>query len=260
MTLLSPDEIHSIQKALQQAGELALAQPAGQAYQLKADRTPFTRVETTIEVELSAFLNNHFPGSQIISEESGITGGESPYKWLLDPIDGTKMYLIGGATWGISLGLFIREKPVLGFFYLPKSRDLYWGGDDYGAYLNDSPLDPGILPDPDDPLVFLGAPSSFHRRFQVRFPRIRILGSTALPLAFVASGFSIGALTRRVYLWDLAGMLPILEQTGVQLEFFSGRSFSPGDYLDCSRLPEELLAARPSQMGLVRSMINRVDR
>ncbi len=260
MPVFSIEIIQSIHAALQQAGDLALAQPTGQEYQLKADRTPFTQVEMAMEEQISAFLMKTFPDCQIISEESGIGSGDSPFKWLLDPIDGTKMYLTGGATWGISLGLFIHETPVLGFFYLPKSRDLFWGGDGYGAFFNQTPLHPSLTPDPNDPLVFFGAPSSFHRCFEVCFPRIRILGSTALHLAFVASGASIGALTRRVYLWDLAGLLPVLAQTGVQLEFFSGETFCPGDYLDGSRLPEELIAARPSQMSMLREMITRLPR
>jgi myo-inositol-1(or 4)-monophosphatase len=252
--------ILSIHAALKQAGELALTQPAAQSYQLKADRTPFTQVEMAMEDKICAFLRETFPAYQIISEENGVGSGESSHKWLLDPIDGTKMYLVGGSTWGISLGLLIHGKPALGFFYLPKSRDLFWGGEGYGAFFNDTPLDPAYIPDPENPLVFFGAPSSFHRRFEVRFPRIRILGSTALHLAFVASGASIGALTRRVYLWDLAGLLPVLEVTGVSVEFLSGKPFSPSDYLDGSRLPEELIVARASQMDLLRSLIRRLDR
>ncbi len=258
MPNLSAETLSAIQATLVQAGEIALAQPAGGEYQLKPDRTPFTRVELAMEELIGAFLQAIFPDHQLISEENGVGAGDSPHKWLLDPIDGTKMYLIGAPTWGISLGLVEYGIPTLGFFNMPRSRDLFWGGRGYGAFFNDAPLDPDYIPNPDDPLVFFGAPSSFHRRFEIRFPRVRVLGSTAVHLAYVASGASIGAITRRVNLWDLAGLLPVLEQSGVQVEFLSGKPFSPGDYLDGSRLPEELLVARPAQMDMLRGLISRL--
>ncbi len=258
MPILSAEIISAIRSTLIRAGDLALAQPAGLEYQLKPDRTPITRVELAMEELIGSFLQATFPDHQMISEENGVGAGESAHKWLLDPIDGTKMYLIGAPTWGISLGLLDHGIPALGFFYMPRSRDLFWGGRGCGAFFNDVPLDPGSVPDPDDPLVFFGAPSSFHRRFQIRFPRVRVLGSTAVHLAYVASGASIGAITRRVNLWDLAGLLPVLEQCGVQVEFLSGKPFKPGDYLDGSRLPEELLVARPAQMDMLRGLISRL--
>jgi len=259
METFSEATLADIRSVLVRAGDLALQQPAPMGYQLKADRTPFTQVELAIEEMIISFLQTSFPGHQVISEENGVGAGTNQYQWFLDPIDGTKVYLIGGSTWGISLGLCVDGTPALGFFYLPKSRDLFWGGAGYGAFFNDAPIDTAYTPDPDDPLVFFGAPSNFHRRFEVRYPRIRIFGSTALHLAFVASGASIGALTRRVHLWDLAGLLPILEQIGVKVEFLSGKPFYPKDYLDGSQLPEELIVARPAQMELLRGLISRLD-
>jgi len=255
-----PSEIISaIQSTLVAAGEFALAQPIPVPYQLKPDRSPFTQVELAMEEQIFSFLRTAFPKDQVVSEEHGTIGEYSRCQWFLDPIDGTKVYLTGLPTWGISLGMVEEGVPTLGFFYLPKSREVFWGGRGYGAFFNKTPLDPTRLPDPKDPLVFFGVPANFHRHYTVQFPRVRALGSTAIQMCYVATGASIGTLTRRVNLWDLAGALPILEQTGVQVEFFSGKPFNPADYLDGSRLPEELLVARAGQMELLRGLVKRID-
>jgi myo-inositol-1(or 4)-monophosphatase len=250
--------VQSIQSTLFTLGEYALSQSVSIGYQLKQDKTPFTQIEIAMEEKMISFLQTTFPGHQVISEEKGKIGAASSFQWFLDPIDGTKMYIAGAPTWGISLGLVESGNPVLGFFYLPKSRDLFWGGRGYGAFFNSRSLDPSYIPDHEDPLVFFGVPSTFHRRFAIEFPRVRAFGSTAIHMAYVASGASIGMLTRRVNLWDLAGMLPILEQTGVVVEYLSGKPFSPTDILDGSRLPEELLIARPMQLEMLRGMITRI--
>jgi len=257
METIPPNTLDAIKSIIIQAGEYAMQQPVHIAYQLKADRSPFTQVELMMEEMIISFLQTEFPDHQVISEEKGISAGDNRYRWFLDPIDGTKMYLIGAPTWGISLGLLVEGKPTLGFFYLTKSRDLFWGGPGYGAFWNEIPLNPNLSPEPDNPLVFFGVPSNFHRRYEISFPRVRVLGSTAIHLAYVASGVAIGALARRVHLWDLAGMLPVLSQTGVKVEFLSGDSFSPHDYLDGSQLPDALLVSRQAHMEMLRGMIKR---
>lgn len=260
MTIFSKQTISAIRSILVEAGDFALAQPVPVPYQLKPDRSPFTQVELTMEEIIVSFLRMAFPGDQVVSEEHGTIGENSRCQWFLDPIDGTKVYLTGLPTWGISLGMVEDGTPVLGFVYLPKSRELFWGGRGYGAFFNNNPLDPTCDPALDDPLVFLGVPANFHKHFVVKFPRVRALGSTAIQMCFVATGASIGTLTRRVNLWDLAGALPILEQSGVQVEFLSGEPFLPVNYLDGSRLPEELLVARPAHLDIIRGYINRIER
>jgi fructose-1,6-bisphosphatase/inositol monophosphatase family enzyme len=259
MNQLSTELITRIKSILIEEGEFALNQPVPVPYQLKPDRSPYTRVELEMEDRIVSFLRKIYPDDQVISEEHGKIGGGSARQWFLDPIDGTKVYLAGLPTWGISLGLFEGGMPSLGFFYLPKSRDMFWGGRDFGAFFNDIQLDRKKIPAFDDPLVFLGVAANFHRHYTTSFPRLRALGSTAIQLCYVSSGVSIGALTRRVNLWDLAGVLPILAETGAQVEFLSGKLFSPEDYLDGSRLPEELLISKIENMEKLRGMIHRIN-
>ena len=257
MSPLTSTDIEAIQQLLVQAGEIALHGLSAAAVSYKADHTPFTDVELAMEAHIIGFIESRFPGDQLITEENGSRGAPSGRVWALDPIDGTKVYLNGLPTWGVSLGLLVEGQPEAGFFYLPRTHDFYWADSSRGAFLNTVRLSSRVKGQFDDPLAFLAVPTNVHRYYQVDYPRIRALGSTAAHLCYVAQGAAAGALTRRINLWDIAGVLPILAQTGVQVEFLSGQSFSAADYLDGRRLPEELLAAPPNLLPDLRSAIQR---
>lgn len=257
MATIPHETLAELKRVIRQAGETALNRRDTALVQLKSDWTPFTDIELDIEQLMVTFLRAHFPEAQVITEETGVHGASASWVWALDPVDGTKVFLNRLPTWGISLGLFVEGKPVLGFFYMPVSNDFYWGGDGYGVYLNDIDLRSIRRLPYDDPLAFLAVSSNAHRRFEFDHPRVQAFGSTAAHLCYVAQGIAIGALTRKIHLWDVAGVLPILEQTGVQVEFFSRGSFTPASFFQTGKLPEELLAARPENMEKIRAGIRR---
>ncbi len=257
MNALTLETVADIQRIIRNAGEVALERRSSARVQLKSDWTPFTDIELEMERLIVGFIQERFPDFQMITEESGVHGISAPWVWVLDPIDGTKVFLNGLPNWGISLGLLVEGKPALGFFYMPVSRDFYWGGEGFGAFLNETDLATIRRLPYDDPLAFLAVSSNAHRRFEFDHPRVQAFGSTAAHLSYVVQGIAIGALTRRVHLWDVAGLLPLLEQTGIQVEFFSKGKFTPESFLDGSNLPEELLAAHPENMDRVRQGIRR---
>ena len=257
MVTIPESTVSEIQSILRQAGETAIARRDQAKIQLKPDHTPFTDVELDMEAVILPFLREKFPDYQILSEENGTQGPAKAAVWALDPIDGTKVYLLGLPNWGISLGSIVDGQPQLGFFYMPVTGDMYWGGAGYGAWHNDQKLPTGLEQNLSDPLGFIAIPANSHRHFDIDYPNLRNFGSTAAHCCYVAQGAAVGALLRRVNLWDLAGVLPILTQTGVQAEFYSGGPFMPEPYLMGARIKEEILIARPSVMERLREMIHR---
>lgn len=140
---------------------------------------------------------------------------------------------------------------------MPVSGDLYWGGKDFGAHLNDIDLTTVTRLAYDDPLAFLAVTSNAHRHYNFDYPRVHAFGSTAANLCYVARGIAVGALTRKINIWDVAGVLPILDQTGIQVEFLTLGDFSAKPYLNEEKLPEGILAAHPDNMDRVRAGIHR---
>ncbi len=227
------------------AGEIALAQRGQMSAMIKADHSPVTEVDRQVEDYLIERINARYPAHTILSEESGLHPSEETYAWVIDPIDGTRSFASGLPIWGVSIGVLKAGQPVAGGLYLPVTREMYWGTPRQ-AFYNDQPMPKIEAVDLNSPLVFLGVPSSFHRHFETSFPVVRSLGSTAAQMVYVTTGAAAGALTYSVSLWDLAGVLPVLMATGIEITDLSARAFRPMDLMDGSKAPQPLLAAHPS--------------
>lgn len=234
---------------------MALQQYRGeQIVELKSDGTPATAMDRTIEAFLLSRLADRYPTHRVLTEESGVHGGDSEFTWVIDPLDGTRAFASGLPIWGISAGILRRSEPLAGAFYLPALHELYWG-DATGAFLDGRPLTPPSPVSLDDPLAFLLVPSNSHLLYDIDLRRVRSLGSTAAHLIYVARGVAVGALTRRVKLWDLAGVLPILRHAGIELRYLSGMPVRMRDLLDGQPASEPILAAAPHLVEPLRAMI-----
>lgn len=247
-----PIDLSLIREWLKQAGDVALSRRDDIAVNLKADNTPLTAIDLQIETFLLDCISQHYPHHRVITEEGGIYPGDSEFVWIIDPIDGTRAFASGLPIWGISIGVLWKAKPYLGAFYMPALREMYWGSAE-GAFCNSLPISRRSTAEFDDPLVFFAVPSDAHRLYKVNFPRLRSLGSTAAHLVYVARGAAIGALTRKVKIWDLAGVLPILNQMGITLLYLSGKPFCIGELLDGRATPEPIVAAPSNLIQRVRA-------
>lgn len=246
-------DVAFLKTCLTEAGLMALRQRGRMSAEVKIDQTPVTDVDRQVEEYLIWQISTHYPGHAIFSEESGGSIStqqaqyDSDYAWVIDPIDGTRSFASGLPVWGVSIGILKRGRPFLGGLYLPVTRELYWGNGKQ-AFYNDRQINPVQTVDLSNVLLFLGVPSNFHLHFKVTYPRIRSLGSTAAQLVYVATGASAGALSRNVNLWDLAGVLPVLSATGIEVAYLNGQVFQPSAVLDDNPIRDPLLAAHPSVM------------
>lgn len=255
---LAGKALEFIRPMLVEAGRMALAlrNDLGEV-QIKTDETPVTRLDRDIEAMLVGRIRHEYPHHRILAEEGSIGGSDPEFTWVIDPLDGTRAYASGLPLWGISVGLLHNEEPLAGAFHLPAVNELYWG-DRRSAFLNGQPLLPPVAA-LDSPLVFLAVPSNSHLLYDISFGRLRSFGSTAAHLIYVARGAAIGALTRQVKIWDLAGVLPILSNTGIALHYLSGRTFNPEELLDGRPAPEPLVAAPFNVIDQVCSFIRFKD-
>jgi fructose-1,6-bisphosphatase/inositol monophosphatase family enzyme len=137
---------------------------------------------------------------------------------------------------------------------MPALGDQYWGSR-AGAFHNGVALPQLVAADFDESLGFLAVPSNAHLLYDITFPRLRSLGSTAAHLVYVARGAAVAALTRQVKLWDLAGVMPVLEHAGIALGYLSGAPFDGRDLMHGKAAAEPLLAAHPSWMERIRETI-----
>lgn len=199
----------------------------------KADDTRVTFADFAISEQMAMRLRRDFPGDDFCSEESGPMDEdqilEAPFAWVLDPIDGTNNYALGFPVCAISLALLYQGQPVYGFLYEHATGSILEGGRDLGLFRNRKRLDrDAIAAEAQTMLGFhFPIPAVQLRCLEPLLSRYRVrcLGSGALALAHVATGYLSGAVDFRVKIWDLAAAFALCEASNVCVHFIESNPF-----------------------------------
>lgn len=159
-----------------------------------------------------------------LSEETrNNTALQSGKCWIVDPLDGTLNFTRGLPLFCVSIGLWQGGEPVLGVIYDPVSERLYSGVVGSGAWCNGEPISVANVGDPGHAVLCTGFPSGRSysadslTRFVAsvqKFKKIRLLGSAALCLAFVAAGYVDAYCEDDIWLWDVAAGLALVKAAG----------------------------------------------
>jgi histidinol phosphatase-like enzyme (inositol monophosphatase family) len=90
------------------------------AVETKADNTPVTCADREAEEMIRATILKRFPTHAILGEEGGIhEGSDKRFRWIIDPIDGTKSFICGVPLYGVLIGVEVEGSPKVGVCYLP---------------------------------------------------------------------------------------------------------------------------------------------
>lgn len=123
--------------AAKQAGELALryfkTQPK---VSYKADSSPVTRADIEAEKLIRKIISKKFPDHGIIGEELPPVNPKARYRWVIDPIDGTKSFVRRLPFWSTLLALMENGKPIIGISFSPADNELFTAEKGKGAHLN----------------------------------------------------------------------------------------------------------------------------
>lgn len=189
---------------------------AGRDLKLRADREAERDILKVLASETD------FP---ILTEETGPYGSvqyDGPV-WVVDPLDGTLNYSRGLPLFCVSIGLWRGEQPLLGVVYDIAHGDLYSGVVNIGAWCNDLPIHISEITEPSQAIIATGFPvnrdfeSLSLRRFltylQV-YKKVRLLGSAALSLVYLASGRVDVYFEEDIMLWDIAAGVAIVAAAG----------------------------------------------
>ncbi|MBF0876299.1 inositol monophosphatase family protein [Gluconobacter cerevisiae] len=93
----------------------------------KSDDSPVTIADRQAEQAMRDILAERLPEHSILGEESGISGTNGDWLWVLDPIDGTRAFLTGRPTFGTLISLFHKGRPVLGLIDQPVTGERWIG-------------------------------------------------------------------------------------------------------------------------------------
>ena len=81
---------------------------------------PVTTADKAFEKFIRSKINNKFPSHEIIGEEYGHKKSKSDFSWVIDPIDGTRSFVIGNPTWSNLISLNYKGYPIYGLANFPK--------------------------------------------------------------------------------------------------------------------------------------------
>ncbi len=212
-------------QAVREAGDIIMAHFHGEKrISYKEGRSNIvTDVDVLAEEKILALLQQEYPHFSIMTEESEDIAGDSPYTWIIDPIDGTRNYAYGIPHFCVALALARGEELLLGISYDPVRGELFRAEKGQGAFLNDSPIAVSTRTSLGESLVgfdmgydaeigqeILGVASALWPRVV----SVRVMGSAALGLAYVASGRLDMYFHLALYPWDLAGGILLVSEAG----------------------------------------------
>lgn len=119
------------------AGRVTLAYfQTGLRPETKADGSPVTVADREAERFLRTHLAARFPGHSIVGEEMGADEKPSPYRWWIDPIDGTQSFVHGVPLYGVLLGLEVDGTPTVGVAHFPALDETYAAAPGTGCLWN----------------------------------------------------------------------------------------------------------------------------
>ena len=96
---------------------------------------PVTTSDKAFELFIRKKISERFPDHKIIGEEYGFKKTKSDYSWVVDPIDGTRSYIVGNPTWSNLISLNFQGTPMIGLANFPKLKKYYLNKDQNNSYL-----------------------------------------------------------------------------------------------------------------------------
>lgn len=217
----------------------------------KPDLTPVTEVDRQVELNLRKRISFRRPGHAVMGEEYGLEGAGA-WRWVLDPIDGTKNYVRGIPIWATCIALQHHEEVTVGVVSAPALGRRWWAARGEGAFANSQPIRVSRVASVADAQMSYDSVPGFEscgmgERFlglARRCWRTRGLGDFWSHV-LVAEGAVDIAVEPEVSVWDVAAIQVIVEEAGGRFTDLAGAARPDGGSAVSTNglLHDEVLAA-----------------
>lgn len=233
------------------AGQLALRYFTGDfVVEWKKDVSPVTVADREAESLLRTRLLERFPQDGFLGEEHGEQPGTSGYRWIIDPVDGTRNFVRGIPLWGTLVGLEYKGEMIAGVVEVPGLGQTWRALRGDGAYRDGRRLQVSTVGELDQATMFYTGLSWFEkagrrdaflelaRRVQTQRGYGDFYGHM-----LVAQGSGELMIENGVKVWDMAALQPIVEEAGGRFTDWQGRStyLRPDVLVSNGRLHDEVL-------------------
>ncbi|WP_290982311.1 histidinol-phosphatase [Hyphomicrobium sp.] len=217
---------------------------------------PVTKADRGAEKAIVQALATKFPDHGIVGEEFGSKPGTSPFKWVIDPIDGTRSFIIGSPLWGTLIGVLKNDEPVFGLVDQPFTGERFWSGDKsaYHSMRGARPvriktrectrIEDAVLTSTHPDLFESPEQSAALTALKAK-ARLTRYGGDCYGYCLLASGFVDIIIESGLKAYDIVAIIPIIERAGgVITTWTGGNPASGGDIIATGdpRLHEDVLA------------------
>jgi histidinol phosphatase-like enzyme (inositol monophosphatase family) len=200
----------------------------GYTVDLKADESPVTIADRGAEELMRQRIQAVYPGHGILGEEFGAHQSDADYRWVLDPIDGTKNFISHSYLFGTLIALLKDGRPILGVIHQPLVRDMLIGNGS-GAWLNGQPVrvspcqrvEDAVLLTSDHWNVFDYQNGPAFENLSKRVLRYRTWGDCH-GYMLVANGGAHLMTDPVMNEWDYMALIPIIEGAGGRITNWQG--------------------------------------
>jgi myo-inositol-1(or 4)-monophosphatase len=215
---------------------------------------PVTAGDRAAEEVIRALIEKQYPDHGIIGEEFGSKPAKSDFTWILDPIDGTRAFVIGMPTWATLIGLYYEDQPLLGVMHQPFVGDLFVGNPD-GAWLinggKERKLHSAATRQLSSALVGTTAPHLYTdpvsanglANVNAKCRSMRY-GGDAYFFALVGAGLLDVAMDCGLQIYDIAALIPIIRGAGGIVGTWTDEDPAKGGNILTAATPELYAEAR----------------
>jgi len=199
---------------------------------------PVTAADRSAEQVIRNEIAAHWPDHDVIGEEFGGETTDAEYCWLIDPIDGTRPFVLGLPVWGTLIGLLRNGVPVLGLMNQPFTKERFWASQE-GAFSNGPMGEQRIATRSCDSLdqavVSSTHPDMFacdrdREKFEILSAkaRMRWFGGDCYGYCLLASGQIDLIAESGLSAYDIVPLVPIVEAAGGRITTWQGGPVTDG--------------------------------
>ncbi len=183
---------------------------------------PVTSADKAFEKFIIKEIKKKFPNHQIIGEEFGHKKTKSDFSWVIDPIDGTRSFVIGNPTWSNLISLNYKGNPVVGLANFPILKKFYFNTSDKASYVSENGKKRKLKVNKNKKFSNIKLSAGFNGNLtlkkQTKIPEIlkkmQFPCADALSYSHFAEGKLDVVLQCANKIWDIHPLIPIIKAAG----------------------------------------------
>ena len=200
--------------------------------EIKHDKSPVTIADKEAEAKMREMIEAHFPEHGIFGEEYGPVRNDAEFIWVLDPIDGTKSFLIGKPLFGTLVGLLHRGRAIAGIVDMPALNERWIGATGYTTKFNGVPVSTRSCNSLSEAWMLSTSPEMFVGKNQTAFHRLKDkvhflrYGTDCMGYGLLANGYADIVCEANMSPYDYIALTPVVEGAGGTITDWRGNPLS----------------------------------